>query len=133
MKLEKPIQINAELLKELEYVKAKMLFVPKGGKFVLLSSFETKEQTDCVIIKKWFKKSFVKQEYNVYLTDIKLWGYNTEGCFWGTFQEDSIYTFLYYYNLMQLRINYERSIKTPLKELGFEITKIKNSANENNN
>lgn len=85
MKLEKPIKISRELLKELEYVKGKMLFVSSGGKFVILSSFETKEQTDYKTIKKWFQKSFVKQEYNVYLTDIELWGYNTENFFWELF------------------------------------------------
>lgn len=128
MKLEKPIKISRELLKELEYVKGKMLFVYKGAKFVLLQSFETKEQTDYLTVKRWFRKSFAKQEYNVYLTDIELWGYNTDDCFWGTFPESNISTFLYLYNLMRLRTNYENFIKKPLRELGFEITKIKEVA-----
>jgi hypothetical protein len=70
----------------------------------------------------------VKQEYNVYLTDIELWGYNTDDFFWGTFPEENISTFLYFYNLMRLRTNYEQFIKKPLMELGFEITKIKEEA-----
>jgi len=132
MKLEKPIKISRTLLEELKFVKGKMLFVSKGGKFVLLESFETKEQNDNLTIRKWFKKSFVKQEHNVYLTDIKLWGYNTENFFWGVFPESSISTFLYFYNLMRLRTNYENFVKKPLMELGFEITKIK-SDNEKEN
>ena len=43
MKLEKPIKISRKLLEELEHIKGKILFVPNGGKFALLSSFETKE------------------------------------------------------------------------------------------
>jgi hypothetical protein len=123
VKLEKPIKISRKLLKELECIKGKILFASNGGKFALLSSFETKEQTDSLIIKKWFQKSFINQE-NIYLTDIELWGYNTVYLFWGTFNEDDISAFLYTYDLIRLRNNYEQFIKKPLQELGFEITKI---------
>lgn len=77
-----------------------------------------------LIIKKWFKKSFINQE-NIYLTDIELWGYNTVDFFWGTFNEDDISVFLYTYDLIRLRNNYEQFIKKPLQELGFEIIAIK--------
>ncbi|HAP01254.1 MAG TPA: hypothetical protein DCQ93_04940 [Bacteroidetes bacterium] len=132
MKLEKPIKISIDVLSELNYVKGKMLFVTSSAKFALLTSFEIKEQVDYTTVKKWFKKSFVKQEHNIYLTEIELWGYNTDGEFWGTFNEQNISTFLFFYSILKLRKNYERNIKLPLEKLGFEITKIKEDAQKEN-
>ena len=126
MKLEKPIQIDSHILSKLEFVKTEMLFISNGGRFIILKSFETEQREEEVIIKHIFSKNTINKINRLYITDIELWGYDSDNSYWGTFGESAISLFLFYYDLTTLRSNYEKMKKEPLKKLGFEITKINN-------
>ena len=130
--LEKPEKISLSLKNDLEFVKMKILFVLKGGIFLVIQEFEIEEKVTPVTKRDSLfgpKRTVNITEY--YLKSIYLWSYNVEEEFWGTYRDYMPIEHLFnIYNLRKLRKNYENHIKNPLKEIGFEIKRIDKETEE---
>jgi hypothetical protein len=72
--------------------------------------------------KTWFNRHPEPVE-KIYLTGMKLWGYNEDGKFLGTIHDDMCIHLLLYYNFYELRRKYE-VLKEAFNALGFDILKI---------
>ena len=113
-------KIDRNTLDMLGVLKRSMLMTSKGILFVVdYFKHETIEEEE----KSFFglKKKVVK---NIYLTDLTIIGYNTEGKFMGTLSDEQAWSLIYFYNLYTCRQNWV-DFEEELKAFGFELTKIK--------
>lgn len=67
----------------------------------------------------------------IYLTGMKLWGYNEDGKFLGTFNDGLCIHLIEYYNFYDMRKKYE-ILKEALNLLGFDILRIETLKTEEN-
>ena len=115
-KLDKPIEITAEQLSQLITVKMQMLALSSTNKthLMIITDFETIEVE---------KKHWYGTRKKIMLTAIDLFGWNTEGKFWGLHDDEAIKKMFWLFDLYKLRQNYVDNIKLPIEALGFEIIK----------
>ena len=130
MKLKEPIEISESTLVQMKLIKKQMLFLTKEPMFMFLKDFKVETVTETKIIKKWFGDDKEVTTTKFILTDCNVNCYFEKIKSWGTLNENGIWRLVTFYDLSQLRYNYENLIKTPLQELGFEIKRI--DTNENN-
>jgi hypothetical protein len=125
MKLKKPILITQQKLSQLESVKGKMLLREEGTTFIIVNSFETEEKNVTITKKRFLRSPVTTTETLLYLTDAEFFIYNQVDEYWAIVSENNINRLLMFYNLMKMRTDYKRCIKTPLEKLGFEMVKVK--------
>lgn len=126
MKLEKPIRIDKSTAGELLALNNTMLFKTKNyGALVYLKNVVIETKIDKVKQKTGWFKSVMVDTPTEYLVEIELWGYSQANQYWGTYTEEAIWWFVSNWNFSKMRADFKNLIKTPLKELGYEITKIK--------
>jgi len=76
------------------------------------------------------KKSFFnrnpKPQTVLYLTRLNIQGYNDNGKFWGSYNDDDALHMIVWFDMYRFRNNWETVIES-LKKLGFEITTKSNT------
>ena len=125
MKLKKPILITQQKLSQLESVKSKMLLREDSTTFIIVKSFKIEEKNVTITKKRFLRSPITTTETLLYLTDAEVFIYNQVDEYWAMLSENNIKHLLIFYNLMKMRTDYKRCIRTPLEKLGFEIVKTK--------
>lgn len=120
MKIEKPIRVYSEFLNSLNRVKGQMLFDKHTGTLFYINDYKIEVRE--TVVKHLIGKDTIKKK--TYLTEIQLWGWNPQGQFWGTFDQDSISMLTWKYDLIYCRKNYIECIANAYNKLGYEVTKI---------
>jgi hypothetical protein len=114
MKLKKPILITQQNLSQLESVKSKMLLRKDDTTFIIVKSFEIEEKNVTITKKRFLRSPITTTETLLYLTDAEVFIYNQVGEYWAILSESNI-NLLMFYDLMKMRTNYKRCIRTPLE------------------
>lgn len=109
-------ELTQSKLGQLQVLKGKLLLIK--DKIMVIKDFTI--ETETVTPKKTFFNRHPKPYEIVYLTGIEIWGYNSEGKFWGTMDEDYCSLFIRIYNLYYLREQWEK-LKESLALLDFEV------------
>jgi len=128
MILKEPIVITQEQINDLFSVQKKLLFLNNKSGLIVITNFSYKKEIVEEVVKKRFFKPDIKQKIEkIFLTEIEVWSYryleNYNQCFWGKVLEDHIWLIFSFYDLKQIRWNFENLIIKPLKDLGFKIEK----------
>jgi hypothetical protein len=122
MKLKEPIEISRHILQNLEYVKLKLLLSISNTTLFIVNDFTVRVENITTTKKSLFRSPKTTTQEKITLTDITLFVYNNKMEYWGTNEnEEHLRWFIGYYELDKLRQNYEKYIKLPIDQLGFEI------------
>lgn len=111
--------ITTNTLNMLSTLKMKALLIE--GRFTLIENY-TVERVVETPKKTWYNRHPEPKEI-IYLTGIKVWGYNEDGKFLGTLDEDYFYHILTIYDLYYYRKKYV-ALKEALNALGYDILKM---------
>lgn len=112
-------EISTETLNILSSLKMKALLVE--GRLILIQEYSIERVTETAK-KTWLNRHPEPKEI-IYLTGIKVWGYNEDGKFLGTLNEEYVYHLILCYNLYYYRKKWV-ALKEALNALGYDIVKV---------
>ena len=121
MKLDKPIQVDMNMINELLSLKNKILLLKRSSHLLVVTDFKYESR----ITKKvgLFKN---KTKELLFLTELEINIWNYEKKYWGIMNNrDQMQHLIHFNNLRSMRNNYEDYFKSAIDAAGMEIVRKK--------